>query len=89
MPCFSSVKQLLIYADSLFRLFEAKSRARFEKGAANVLEKTAAESQRQQLSNQLTMLNRDLRIVLTEFNRLLQSDRVYVPRRRNSEWMSP
>lgn len=71
--------QLLIYADSLFRLFEAKSRARFAKGAANVLEKTAAESQRQQIANQLTMLTVDIRIVLNEFNRLLQDDRSYVP----------
>ncbi|UHG94786.1 CusA/CzcA family heavy metal efflux RND transporter [Spirosoma oryzicola] len=73
-------RQLLIYADTLFRLFEAKSQARFEKGAANVLEKTAAESQRQQISNQLTMLNRDMVVVRNEFSQLLQGGQTYTPR---------
>ena len=73
-------RQLLLYADSLFRLFEAKSQARFDKGAANVLEKTAAESNRQQISNQLTMLTSDINVVLNEFNLLLQGGQAYVPR---------
>ena len=76
-------RQLLVYADSLFRLFEAKSRARFEKGAANVLEKTAAESQRQQITNQLTMLTQDVAVVLNGFNQLLQDGQTYVPRADN------
>lgn len=64
-------KQLLLYADSLYRLFEAKSLARFAKGAANILEKTAAESQRQQITNQLRLLEKDEVIVLGRFNLLL------------------
>lgn len=72
-------KKLLTYADSLFRLFEAKSELRFKKGAANVLEKTAAESQRQQISNQLTMLSKDIAVALQQFNFFVQGDQRYVP----------
>ncbi len=72
-------KKLLMYADSVYRLFETKSNLRFEKGAANVLEKTAAESRRQQITNQLNLLNRDLKIVLKQFNLWIQDDRQHVP----------
>ncbi|HWV74046.1 MAG TPA: CusA/CzcA family heavy metal efflux RND transporter [Pseudosphingobacterium sp.] len=72
-------KQLLLYADSIYRLFEAKSLKRFESGEANILEKTAAQSHRQQITNQLNMLEKDLAIVRKQFNLYLQDSIMYVP----------
>jgi len=72
-------KKLLMYADSVYRLFEAKSNLRFEKGSANILEKTAAQTHRQQITNQLNLLNSDLAILIKQFNMLLQDTQQYVP----------
>jgi cobalt-zinc-cadmium resistance protein CzcA len=72
-------KKLLIYADSLYALFEAKSNLRFEKGAANLLEKTAATSQRQQIINQLNLLNADIKISIRLFNYAIQDKLDYTP----------
>jgi cobalt-zinc-cadmium resistance protein CzcA len=46
----------------------SKSNLRFEKGEANVLEKTAAQTHRQQITNQLNFLNKDLIITVKQFN---------------------
>ncbi len=73
-------KKLLSYADSIYRLFETKSNLRFEKGSANVLEKTAATSHRQQITNQLNMLDADLRIAVKQFNLLIQDSAQYMPK---------
>src|SRR5690606_7278284 len=66
-------------SDSIYRLFEAKSLKRFESGEANILEKTAAQSHRQQITNQLNMLEKDLAIVNKQFNLYLQDSMMYVP----------
>lgn len=73
-------KRLLTYADSVYRLFETKSNLRFEKGAANVLEKTAAESRRQQITNQLNLINNDLEIAVRQFNFFVQDSKTYMPK---------
>ncbi len=70
---------LLNYADSIYRLFEEKAELRFQQGAANILEKTSAQSQRQQISNQLQMLETDLKTALNRFNALLQDSIAYIP----------
>src|SRR5690606_27564507 len=72
-------RQLLAYADSIYQLFENKSVKRFESGAANLLEKTAARSHRQQVGHQLRLLKKDLEIVFHQFNLLLQDSIDYVP----------
>jgi cobalt-zinc-cadmium resistance protein CzcA len=72
-------RKLLAYADSVYRLFETKSNLRFEKGSANVLEKTAASARRQQITNQLNMLDNDLATALRQFNFLVQDEHAYVP----------
>ncbi|MCE7064941.1 CusA/CzcA family heavy metal efflux RND transporter [Dyadobacter sp. CY326] len=72
-------RKLLAYADSVYRLFETKSNLRFEKGSANILEKTAASSRRQQITNQLNLIDNDLQIAVRQFNFLLQDDKVYIP----------
>lgn len=72
-------RKLLVYADSIFTLFETKSNLRFEKGEANVLEKTAAQSQRQQVTNQLNMLKSDMEVIVRSFNLLIRDSIQYVP----------
>ncbi len=72
-------RELLMYADSIYRLFESKSNLRFEKGSANILEKTAAESRRQQITNQLNLVNSDLIIAVRQFNFYIQDIKEYVP----------
>jgi cobalt-zinc-cadmium resistance protein CzcA len=72
-------KKLLMFADSIYTLFETKSNLRFEKGEANVLEKTAAQTHRQQIANQLNLLNKDLIITVKQFNLFVQDTLQYVP----------
>ncbi len=72
-------RKLLMYADSIYNLFESKSNMRFEKGEANILEKTTAQSQRQQITNQLNLLESDLTIAIRSFNLLLQDSIQYIP----------
>lgn len=72
-------RELIMYADSIYRLFEAKSNLRFEKGSANILEKTAAQSRRQQITNQLNLVNSDMLIAAKQFNLFIQDTKEYVP----------
>lgn len=77
-------EKLLVYADSIFTGFEEKSNLRFQRGASNVLEKTAAISQKQQIANQLNLVRQDLGILLEQFNFWLQDSLAYIP-----EWNTP
>jgi cobalt-zinc-cadmium resistance protein CzcA len=72
-------QNLLKYADSLYALFEQKAELKLKLGESNILEKTTAESQRQQIYNQLNMLNSDIEIVLKHFNQLLNDRVPYEP----------
>jgi cobalt-zinc-cadmium resistance protein CzcA len=72
-------EKLLQYADSLYALFEQKARLKLKLGESNILEKTTAESQRQQINIQLKMLNSDIEIALKHFNQLLNDKFQYEP----------
>ncbi|MBU2527474.1 MAG: CusA/CzcA family heavy metal efflux RND transporter [Bacteroidetes bacterium] len=72
-------QKLLRKSDSLYAAFEEKSNYRFEAGETNILEKTTAESLRQQINIQLEMLNKDLSVSLQEFNYLLNDSVLYSP----------
>jgi cobalt-zinc-cadmium resistance protein CzcA len=72
-------QQLLRYADSIYGLFEEKTNLRFKTGETNILEKTTAESHRQQIANQLEMLTADMLITLKQFNVLLGDSLFYEP----------
>lgn len=74
-----SKKELLVYADSIYRLMEQKSDLRYKAGETNVLEKTASQSARQFYTNQLTMVNKDIAITLKSFNTVLQDSNIHVP----------
>jgi cobalt-zinc-cadmium resistance protein CzcA len=72
-------QRLLQYADSIYRLFDEKTNLRFKTGETNILEKTTAESHRQQISNQLEMLSSDMQVTLKQFNLLLGDSISYQP----------
>lgn len=72
-------KKLLRYADSIYTLFEGKTNLRFKVGEANILEKTTAQTHRQQIANQLEMALADEMIALKQFNTLLQDSVQYAP----------
>src|SRR5690606_5304992 len=74
-----SKKELLVYADSIYRLMEQKSDLRYKAGETNVLEKSASQSARQFYTNQLKMVNRDIVITLKSFNTVLQDSIVREP----------
>jgi cobalt-zinc-cadmium resistance protein CzcA len=72
-------QNLLKYADSLYALFEQKAQLKLKLGESNILEKTTTESQRQQIYNQLNMLNSDIEIALKHFNQMLNDKVPYEP----------
>ncbi|GGC62664.1 acriflavine resistance protein B [Pedobacter quisquiliarum] len=72
-------RKLLLYADSIYQLFENKTNLRFKVGETDILEKTTASSHRQQIANQLRMLAGDQEIAVTRFNMWLGSGVRYVP----------
>lgn len=73
-------KELLHYADSIYRLMEEKSMLRFKTGETNILEKSASQSARQFYTNQLNMINQDIAIALKSFNTVLQDSITYTPK---------
>lgn len=81
-------RQLLNKLDSLYAGFLEKSTLRFEKGESNLLEKTTAESQRGQLSLQLTQLQQDVEMAHLEFQLLLNSEERFSPidKLMTSDW---
>lgn len=73
-------QRLLLYADSIYTLFAAKTALRFKVGEANIIEKTTAKLYTEQIKLQLGQLKEDLMISLETFNLLLQdSAHRYVP----------
>jgi cobalt-zinc-cadmium resistance protein CzcA len=72
-------KKILLRVDSLYREFYEKSALRLRHGEANILENTAAATRRQQVAVQLRQLDRDIEIVLRQFNLLLHADQPVRP----------
>jgi heavy metal efflux system protein len=70
---------LLQKADSLYSAFLQRQTQRFKAGDVNVLEKTAAETQRMQVANQLQQIEADLKIVQAQFGKLLNTSELYLP----------
>ena len=60
-------KKLLTYSDSLYGVFYKKAILRLEKGETNILEKISSETQLGQIKMQLNQLNKDLDVLLLQF----------------------
>ncbi|NIG57513.1 CusA/CzcA family heavy metal efflux RND transporter [Chitinophaga sp. Cy-1792] len=72
-------EQLLLQADSMYAVFLQKASLRFKVGDTDILEKSTAENQRQQIANQLTALRTDYAVALNQFRMLLNEPVVVVP----------
>jgi cobalt-zinc-cadmium resistance protein CzcA len=72
-------KKLLMYSDSIYSALMQRQEERFKAGETNLLEKTAAESERMQIANQLRMVNTEIAASLLEFDELLHTRIAYTP----------
>ena len=72
-------QQLLQFSDSLYTSFYERAALRFEKGESNLLEKTTAEIQLEQIRNQLHQLSQDSAILQLQFQLLLNSQGRFKP----------
>lgn len=70
---------LLLSADSLYSNFAKKTKQRFDSGDVDLLEQATAENQRLNIENQLTLLNTDYQILLTQFKYLLNLEEIAEP----------
>ena len=72
-------ENLLKNQDSLYNAFVQKSLLRWQKGETDVLEKTTAEQQKLNISNQVSMVGKLKEYVILQLNWYLNDDRKYVP----------
>ena len=72
-------ENLLKNQDSLYNAFVQKSLLRWQKGETDVLEKTTAEQQKLNISNQLSMIGRMKEYVVLQLQWYLNDGRKYVP----------
>ncbi|MBV8252648.1 MAG: CusA/CzcA family heavy metal efflux RND transporter [Chitinophaga sp.] len=72
-------EQLLVEADSMYSVFLQKASLRFKVGDTDILEKSTAENQRQQIANQLAVLRTDYGVALNQFRILLNEQQTVVP----------
>ena len=73
-------KKLLLRADSNYAEFLRKASLRLEKGEANVLEKTTAETQRGNIYLQLKALQEEMALLQIQFNLLLNTTDPLTPK---------
>jgi len=72
-------ENLLKNNDSIYNEFLRKSTLRFNKGESNILEKITAENQSAQIKMQLDEVVIDHQILLSRFNYLLNSNKIFEP----------
>ena len=81
-------KQLLQHADSLYNAVYKKAALRLEKGESNLLEKTSIEMQLGQINIQLNQLKQDAAILQLQFQLLLNTTTVFIPKENNYKAVS-
>jgi heavy metal efflux system protein len=73
-------EKLLVSQDSLYNAFVLKSNIRWEKGESDVLEKTTAEQQQLNISNQILMVKKMKDFLVLHLKWLLNDGLNYIPR---------
>jgi len=81
-------ENILLYADSVYDQFLQKATLRLEKGESNLLEKTAAQTQKSQINIQLQQLKSDLLGAIRSFNTLLNVSEPVIPERQGFKMSS-
>lgn len=74
-----AVLQLLVSRDSLYSDFARASALRYQAGESNLLEKTTAETQLQDVKNQLRQTEADIAILQQKLKTLLKSEVIVQP----------
>lgn len=82
-------ERLLLEADSMYSIFLQKASLRFKVGDTDVLEKSTAENQRQQIANQLATLRTDYQVALQQFRVLLNEPEVVTPQQEQLVYHLP
>lgn len=72
-------QKILSEADAQYAGFLEKSKLRYEKGAANILEKTSAEVQRENIAIQMKQLENEIELTKIQLQLLLNSEIRYEP----------
>ena len=72
-------KKLLQQSDRIFSDFLTKAQHRLDAGEANIIEKTAAEIQQNQVGMQVKALKNDYALTLLQFQILLHTEEVFDP----------
>jgi heavy metal efflux system protein len=72
-------EKLLVSQDSLYNAFVLKSNIRWEKGESDVLEKTTAEQQQLNISNQIVMVKKMKDFLVLHLKWLLNDGLNYIP----------
>lgn len=73
----SEKEKLLLRSDTIFAEFLRKAALRFAKGESNILEKTTAEIQRGNIKLQLNQLLLEQKLMFTQFQLLLNTNKAY------------
>jgi cobalt-zinc-cadmium resistance protein CzcA len=76
---------LLQHADSIYAKFLENAELRFSKGESDILERTTAQAQRGQVSQQLKQLEQDKAIVQLQFLYLLCTPTQLIPAKENQK----
>lgn len=71
--------KLLKSQDDIYSSFQQKAQLRWQKGETDILEKTTADQQKINISQQLVTVNKMKNVVLLTLNYLLNDDNVYEP----------
>lgn len=71
---------LLQVMDSIYTTFLTQANLRLKLGESNVLEKASIENQRYQIANQWAQVQADMEIVALQFQLLLNSGEVFLPK---------
>jgi cobalt-zinc-cadmium resistance protein CzcA len=72
-------ENILLKNDTIYAIFQDKAKLRFKAGESNVLERSTAEIQRNQIAMQLRELQQDKAIYLLQLQWLLNSREQYIP----------
>lgn len=72
-------ERVLKESDQMYSIFLEKATLRFEKGASNILEKAAAEVQRENIAMQLKILINEIVLIKIQLQLMLNTDISYEP----------
>jgi len=80
------LENLLNYSDSIYKEVYSKAKIRYDLGENNLVELKNTENQRELISMQLLQLRNQLSLALMEFQLMINSNSIYVPKIENPKF---